>query len=140
MGPFFIINNNPMNKYSNKVICPDLSYVINGILFKTHRALGRFCKEKEYGDMIENILKEKRIKFLREYPINKRSRVDFIIEDKIILELKNKQIITKEDYYQIQRYLQTTNLQLGLLVNFRAYYLNIKRILKVSKVKARIRS
>jgi GxxExxY protein len=121
-----------MNKCSTKVIYPNLSYAINGILFKVHSSLGRFCKEKEYADLIETVLKEKNITYQREHLINNRNRVDFIIENKIILELKNKQIVTKNDYYQIQRYLQITNIQLGLLINFRSYYLNIKRILNTN--------
>ena len=44
------------------------------------------------------------------------------------LEL-NKNFITKEDYYQMQRYLKAANLKLGLIVNFRTTYLHPKRIL-----------
>ena len=59
----------------------------------------------------------------------RRNIVDFLIEDKILLELKAKRIISKEDYYQVRRYLESLNLKLGLLVNFRDRYLKPKRIL-----------
>ena len=36
-------------------------------------------------------------------------KIDFLIEGKIILELKAKHFITKEDYYQVKRYLQSLN-------------------------------
>jgi GxxExxY protein len=120
-----------------KIIYPDLSYLINGILFKAHNDLGRFRNEKEYGDYIENNFKKLNIKYEREkiLPISfegeksGRNKVDFLIEDLIILEIKAKRFIEKDDYYQIKRYLITLNKKLGLLVNFRDKYLKIKRIL-----------
>ena len=41
-----------------KIIYSDLSYSINGILFKVHNELGRFRNEQEYGDAIESIFKK----------------------------------------------------------------------------------
>ena len=55
--------------------------------------------------------------------------MDFIIEDKIIIELKAKPFITKNDYYQTRRYLELLNLELGIIVDFRQKYLKPKRIL-----------
>ncbi|MFH1428040.1 MAG: GxxExxY protein, partial [Patescibacteria group bacterium] len=46
-----------------------------------------------------------------------------------ILEFKTKDFITKEDYFQVKRYLITLNLKLALLVNFRQKRLVPKRIL-----------
>lgn len=57
--------------------------------------------------------------------------LDFIVENKIILELKNTRILTKENYRQIQNYLQQTNIKLGLLVNFRSRYLKPIRIIRI---------
>ncbi len=57
--------------------------------------------------------------------------VDFLIDEKIILEIKAKRIITKEDYFQTQRYLQALNIKLGLLVNFRSNYLKPVRIVRI---------
>ena len=37
--------------------------------------------------------------------------------------------ITKEDYYQMKRYLVSCNKDLGIIVNFREYYLKPKRVL-----------
>ncbi len=58
-----------------------------------------------------------------------RNKIDFIIDDKIILETKAKRIITNEDYYQIKRYLIAFDKKLGILVNFRKKYITPKRIL-----------
>ncbi|MEK7653094.1 MAG: GxxExxY protein [Patescibacteria group bacterium] len=118
--------------HANKIIYPKLSYLIIGICFKIHNELGRYSREKQYGDALENRLKECDIFYKREFIVGSSGNiVDFIIDDKIILELKAKPIITKDDYYQIQRYLQIIDIKLGLLVNFRDTYLRPKRIVKI---------
>ena len=58
-----------------------------------------------------------------------RNRIDFLIENKIILEIKSKRLLTREDYYQVKRYLLALNKKLGLLVNFRQKYIHPKRVL-----------
>lgn len=53
------------------------------------------------------------------------------MENRIALELKAKRGLLSEDYVQIQRYLQESQLKLGLLVNFRDKYLKPNRIVKI---------
>jgi len=121
----------------DKIFYPDLSYKINGILYKVHNRLGRYCSEKQYGDMIEELFKKEGINFEREKILPKmfeeekegRNKIDFLIEEKIVLEIKAKTIIEKSDYYQIMRYLKILNKKLGLLVNFRNRYLRVKRVI-----------
>ena len=112
-----------------KILYKDLSYRITGLLFKAHKELGRFKNEKQYGDYFEELLKKEPIPYKREYKIDNRCICDFIIDGKIILEFKAKNFITKEDYYQAQRYLSALNLELGMIVNFRQYRLSPKRVL-----------
>jgi GxxExxY protein len=118
---------------NGKIIEKELSYKLVGLFYKTQDALGRFAKERQYGDFLEKILKENNIKFKREQliPLNDKNSnfIDFLIEDKILVELKAKPWITKEDYYQTKRYLEFSNLELGLIVNFREKLLHPKRIL-----------
>lgn len=117
-----------------KVIYPKLSYKIVGVCFEAHNDLGRYSREKQYGDYISRRFNENGLKFKREFPISDSGNLlDFLVEEKIILELKSKRIITKMDYYQLQRYLQATKLKLGILVNFRNIYLNPKRAIRVDK-------
>ena len=50
------------NKTNEKVLYPELSYVITGILFSVHNELGQYAREKQYGDLIEkNLMKLKLI-------------------------------------------------------------------------------
>src|SRR3989304_2284809 len=91
----------------NKLIYGKLTYLINGICFETHNELGRYSKEKQYGNYLERRFKEENLKFKREYQIGDTGNIiDFVIDDKILLEIKAKRIISKADYYQVQRYLQ----------------------------------
>lgn len=120
------------------LIYPDLSYLITGILFAVHNEIGQYGREKQYGDLVENKLKESKIDYKREARIGDSGNiVDFLIENKVALELKAKRIILKQDYFQLQRYLQETGLKLGLLINFRSKYLKPARIVRIDTVNKR---
>jgi len=119
-----------------KLVHEDLTYKINGVCFRVHRKLGRFCRERQYCDELDKLFREEGFVFEREYFLSKLNelspkgnKVDFLIESRVILETKAKKFITKEDYFQILRYLEAANLQLGLIVNFRSTYLKPKRII-----------
>lgn len=119
-----------------KILFPELSYKITGLCFRVHKEVGRFYRERQYADFLEKLLKEDKVPFKREYEISdldkespKGNRVDFFIGDKILFEVKAKKFITKEDYNQMQRYLRASNIELGMIVNFRNTYLKPKRIL-----------
>jgi GxxExxY protein len=122
----------------SEIIYKELSYKINGLLFKTHKALGAHRNEKQYGDFFEQLLKEENIIYSREFRFKDlinfeavdRSIIDFLIDNKIVVEFKVKSCLKNEDYDQVKRYLTTLDLSLGLLVNFRQKYLTPKRILK----------
>lgn len=131
---------NTMTDDFTKLIYPELSYKINGILFDTHNELGRFCNEKQYCDAIESRLKKFGILYEREKILNPafaeemkgRNKVDFLIGDMVVLEIKTKRFLTREDYYQTKRYLSALNKKLGILVNFHRKYIEPKRILNSS--------
>ena len=107
-----------------------------GLCFQVQKELGRFCREKQYADKLEDLLRNANLNYKREYEITNLmpqspagNKVDFLIEGKIIIELKAKNFITKEDYVQTQRYLRGADLKLGLIINFRDSHLKAKRVL-----------
>lgn len=120
-----------------ELVYPDLSYELTGIYFDVHNELGRFCNEKQYGDLLEKKLKEHGIRYEREKFLpqsfdgeeKNRNKIDFLVEGLIILELKAKRVAEKNDYYQVKRYLVAFNKKLGMLINFREKYLKPKRVL-----------
>ena len=54
---------------------------------------------------------------------------DFIVEEKIIVDFKAKKFVTKDDYFQMMRYLEFAHLPLGMIVNFRSTYLKPQRVI-----------
>jgi hypothetical protein len=73
----------------NKLIYPELSFLVTGLLFKVHNELGRYGRERQYGDLLETHLKDANVAYVREKPIPvegienpKTNIVDFEIEGK----------------------------------------------------------
>ncbi len=126
-----------------KLIEKELSYIVRGILFEVHNELGRYRNEKQYCDAIAFKFKNKSIKFEREKVLDSsfagelkgRNRVDFMIENKIILEIKTVPYLSRNEYNQCLRYLTSSDKELALLVNFRADSCIIKRILNPNLIK-----
>ena len=122
---------------SSKLIYGDLTFQINGILFNVQNTLGRYCNEKQYCDAIELYLKQAKIPYEREKILPPsfageapgRNKVDFLIDNCLILEIKAKRITGRIEYYQTQRYLHALNKKLALLVNFHEPALKPKRII-----------
>lgn len=119
-----------------EIILPELSYKITGLCFQVHGELKRFCRERQYADKLEDLLQHGKLIYKREFEIkgidlsaSSGNRVDFLIENLILLDLKAKNFITKEDYFQMKRYLIAAGLKLGLIVNFRAAHLKPKRVI-----------
>jgi len=122
---------------TNKIIYPELSYALMSILFEVHNKLGNKYQEKHYQRAIEIKLKKSGIPYKKEAKISINFDaeklgdffVDFIIDDKIILETKMVWVITIDDVKQVLRYLDSTNLKLGIIANFRHKQLEYRRII-----------
>lgn len=117
-----------------EILYPDLSYELNGIFFEIHKELGRYCNEKQYADLFENKLIKRSRNYIREHRVYKdgkftRNILDFVIENCIVIDFKAKKYITKDDFYQMKRYLIISNKKLGLIVNFRDDFIKTKRVL-----------
>ncbi|MDO8686609.1 MAG: GxxExxY protein [Candidatus Berkelbacteria bacterium] len=120
-----------------KVIYPELSYKIVGCLFEVYKNLGSNHKEKLYQQALKQEFADNKINF-KEQVINKiiyKGRVigtqyfDFIIEDKIILEIKAGRFFKKDHFEQILDYLKSTNLRLGIIANFKKDGVQFYRVL-----------
>ncbi len=120
-----------------RLIYPELSYRIVGILFEVHNRLGGNYEEKYYQRAVEKLLRLNKLAFNEELKADisfEGDRIgkyflDFLVEDKIILELKAVARVLTAHFRQVRSYLKVKNLQLGILANFRGEKLTYKRIL-----------
>ncbi|QRR02933.1 GxxExxY protein [Dyadobacter sandarakinus] len=113
------------------------SYEIIGSCMEVHNELGHGFLEIVYKDALEYLFLQKFIYFEREkeYPVYFQGRLlkhkfwaDFVVYDKIILELKCVKCLTEEHIAQTINYLKVSGSKLGLLVNFGRGKLEYKRL------------
>jgi len=115
----------------------ELTYQIIGCLYEVHRALGSVHKETIYHRALAIELKDRGIPFEEEHAIEVRYkgkrigvyRPDFIVGEKVIVELKVAPAITKAMQDQVYYYVKGTPYPLVLLVNFGTAKVGIKRLI-----------
>lgn len=128
-----------MENIKTDLIYPELSYKIIGILFDISNKLGYGHKEKYYENAIEILLKENNINYKRQLysPLKLNEKLvgkyylDFLIEDKIALELKKGNSFNRYNIEQVFSYLKVNNLKLGIIAQFTPDGLKYKRILNI---------
>lgn len=131
------------NKQVN-IIYKDLSYKIVGILFDVYNELGYGYLEKIYEKAVKNGFDLEKIKYKQQaaYKITYKDKVvgrcflDFIVEDKIVLELKKGGYFSKKNIEQVRTYLQTTGMKLAILANFTPHGVKFIRVLNPNNDKA----
>ncbi|MCL6268293.1 GxxExxY protein [Flagellimonas myxillae] len=103
------------------------SYFVIGLCMDVHNELGKGFSEKVYGDALEIELNENGVPYKREvkYHIDYKGKLlrhqyyaDFVVDNKIILEIKAIQALTQSHVKQTLNYLAVSKMKLGLLVNF----------------------
>ena len=114
------------------------SYKIIGILYEVHKNLGKGFSEIVYKDAIEYEFQKNNITYEREreYQVNYKEIVlkhkffaDFVVYDKIILEVKSTDSFIDIHYTQCINYLKVSKNKLAILANFNKTSLEYKRII-----------
>ena len=119
-----------------KIIYKQESYNIIGKCFEVHNNLGPGFLEIVYKDALEYEFKKAGIPYTIEvkYEVNYKGIIlphkfyaDFVVYDKIILEVKAKKAIADEFIAHAINYLKVSGNKLALIVNFGELKLNYKR-------------
>jgi len=118
-------------------IYKELTYKVIGALYEVHKELGSIHKEIIYHKAIAIELAYRNIPFVEEksIPVKYKGKKigiykpDFIIDDKVILEIKVSPAITKAMQEQVYYYVKGTKYKLVLLANFGTQKLGIKRLI-----------
>ncbi|MFZ4537702.1 GxxExxY protein [Propionivibrio sp.] len=117
----------------------ELTEMVIGAAIQVHRTLGPGLLESVYSECLAIELADCGLHALREVTIpitykninvNNAYRLDFIIEDDLIVECKTVELLLPIHSAQVLTYLKVTGKRLGLLINFNVEILHkgIKRI------------
>jgi GxxExxY protein len=113
----------------------ELTYKIRGAVFQVYNTLGFGHKEIVYQKALAHEFVKQKINFEKEKKLdviydNEKVgfyRPDFVVDNKIIIELKSLEFMPQTFEKQLIYYLKGTGYRLGLLINFGANKLVIKR-------------
>ncbi|MFH1427048.1 MAG: GxxExxY protein [Patescibacteria group bacterium] len=119
------------------IIYPEISYEIMSIIFEAHNKVGNKWREIDFCNAIETLLIKRKINHEREKIVKLEfegrkfadCRLDFIIENKIVLEVKKVWKITEGEIKQALRYLDATNFKLAIIVNFKHKRIEYRRVI-----------
>jgi GxxExxY protein len=113
----------------------DITYEIRGAIFEVNKVLGSGFLEKVYENSLLTELKIRGLKAESQVPLTVKYKdkiageyfADIIVEDKVLVELKNVDKLHKIHEAQLLNYLKASGIQVGLLVNFYHPNVEIKR-------------
>lgn len=122
-----------------------LSYKIIGLAIEVHRQLGAGLLESAYQECLFyeikkagfKVEKEKSLPIVyKEIEINQGYRIDLLVEDKLVIELKTVDNYTSVHFAQIHTYLKLGKYPLGLLINYNSMILknSIKRFINTALI------
>jgi len=122
------------------LIYKELSYKIVGAALEVHHLLGPGFLESVYSEALAHELTLQGLTYMREVPLQVRYKelvvgeykADFVVDQKILLELKALAGLHVAHSAQVHNYLAATGLQLGLLLNFGREQLEFKRVIRSS--------
>ena len=125
-----------MNKID--LLYRDLSYRIIGCAMKVHRTLGCYLPEHVYQKALStelqlsgilNCASQKSFIVYYESVYSGHFFTDIIVDDRIILELKSTERITKEHASQLFTYLHLSKLRVGYIINFGTRKMAFQRLI-----------
>jgi GxxExxY protein len=114
-----------------------ITEAIIGAAIEVHRALGPGLLEASYGAALCIEFENRQMTYLRQHsiPLSYKGRsigeyrLDFLVEDAVIVEVKSVERLDPIFVFQVLTYLKATSKKLGLLINFNTRFLkdSVKR-------------
>ena len=121
---------------------PDLSYQIVGCAYEVFNSIGPGHLEKYYQKALAIKFKNSALQFEEQvhYPLEFEGELighnylDYVVDNKIVVEIKKDGRFSKANIDQVLKYLAVTKMKLALLVNFGLDGVKVKRIINFSEM------
>jgi GxxExxY protein len=116
-----------MNRRDAETVRDPVTERVIGLAIEVHRTLGPGLLESAYEECLAYELAQKQIRFQRQLPLpivykavqlECGYRIDFVIDEWLIVELKTLEKLLPIHEAQLLTYLKLTGLKVGLLMNF----------------------
>ena len=122
------------------ILHPELSYKIIGCAFDVYNSIGSGHPEKYYQRALAEAFSGQRLSFNQQvdFPLKYKAKIigrnflDFLVENKIVVEIKKGEHFSKTHIDQVMEYLKLSNLQLAILINFGVQGVASKRIINLA--------
>ena len=126
-----------MTANNANIIYPDLSYKIMRAIFEVHKKLGPGFLESVYEKALIEELSGRGMQVETEKVIDLTykgkkigiHRLDLIVDDKVVIELKTVERFSIHHKAQLTSYLKASGYKLGILVNFSKSKAEYRRVL-----------
>lgn len=114
-------------------------YLIMGLAFKVYNDLGFGHRESFYQKALAREFKDNGIRFSEQLRCKLKYKekelglyiLDFLIFNKIVLEIKQRNFISAKDIKQLYQYLKATKLKLGIIITFTRDGVKYKRVVNL---------
>lgn len=119
----------------------DISYIIRGCIYNVYNNLGAGLLESVYETALRYELEKRGLRVLVQTPVplmygdavlDVGFRLDLLVENKVIIELKSVERLLPVHHKQLLTYLKLSELKLGILVNFNTDDLSTSMFRKVN--------
>jgi GxxExxY protein len=115
-----------------------LTSAILAAAIEVHKSLGAGYVESVYANALDVALRERKVTFIREHEVALtfhgvlvgHHRLDLVVDNKVVVELKAVEKLAPVHFAQLRSYLASTDLSVGLLLNFNAPVLEVKRVVQ----------
>ena len=127
----------------NRLVHGGITGKVIGAAMEVHKQLGAGFLESVYEEALAREFEVQKIGFERQrvLPIAYKDKVikefvcDFLVDEKVLVEVKAIKTITEIEKLQVVNYLRASGVEVGLLVNFGAKSLEFKRLISTDENK-----
>ena len=112
---------------SEGLLFKDEVYAVVGCALTVYNELKAGYLEAVYQEALEKVMRKEGVQFESQKPVviyfqgeplEKKYFADLVVENKILIELKSKKRLERDDEAQLLNYLRGTQMKVGLLINF----------------------